>query len=276
MAQKRIRDLTRDTAPSLNDLLESCKNPSGTPLSRAVAINYILGLLREKTLAVTEEDAPGGSDLFLFVVDPGGTPVLKSVSIDTLGALFAAGGGGAEPVEEHEASASASLAFTASVSAAADSYRVVLENLLPASNNCALILEFSSDGGSTWDTGNNYSVVAYRASKVGSAADGGTAQGRIVLTGEAGGYHVQDTAALGGVCGEIIITNPLSASIYTRVTGVVSWDDATSSPDIILMVSGKHRVAAADNAFRLRFANVSGAVNIASGAARCYPILKAS
>src|SRR3990167_2266835 len=182
----------------------------------------------------------------------------------------AAPGGGGSPLESQTASGSAALNFTACFSATYDAYRVVFENVRPATNAVGIQIEFSSDGGGSYDTGNNYSWVGFRASKVGSAADGGTAQGKIVLDGVSGVAAIQNTAALGGVCGELLIFHPLSATIYPRVEANMGWDDGTTSQDILVTTSGKHRVATADNAFRVLF--TSG--NIADGTIRVYGLAK--
>jgi len=42
---KKITELTEDTTPSLTDLIESAKNPGGTPVSRKVQMGNLLKLL---------------------------------------------------------------------------------------------------------------------------------------------------------------------------------------------------------------------------------------
>jgi len=65
-------------------------------------------------------------------------------------------------IEEHTASNSTSLQFTSCFTSAYDEYKIEIVNLLPATNSVTFNLNFSTNGGTSYDTGANYSVYAVR------------------------------------------------------------------------------------------------------------------
>ena len=74
-----------------------------------------------------------------------------------VGATGSGGGGGALVLlEEHTASSSASLAFTSWYSASYDEYMIEFVNVIPATNNVGLAVNFSVNGGSSYDTSTIY------------------------------------------------------------------------------------------------------------------------
>src|SRR3569833_11598 len=79
-----------------------------------------------------------------------------NVTFDATGRATAASSGtssaGLVLLEQHTASASASLVFTTCISSTYDEYQIQIVNLVPATNAVALYLAFSTDGGSTYDT----------------------------------------------------------------------------------------------------------------------------
>lgn len=54
---KKITELTADTAPALASVIESVKDPSGTPLSRKITLNAIWDLLTSLTAKTSIVDA---------------------------------------------------------------------------------------------------------------------------------------------------------------------------------------------------------------------------
>jgi hypothetical protein len=54
---KKITELTADSSPALTSLLESVKDPSGTPLSRKITLNAIWNLLTSLTAKTSLVDA---------------------------------------------------------------------------------------------------------------------------------------------------------------------------------------------------------------------------
>lgn len=171
-------------------------------------------------------------------------------------------------LEQHTASSSASLDFTTAITSLYDEYLIELVNLVPATNAVNLLCRMSVDGGATYDTGNNYQWASWRASKSGSAAAGATATSSIGIDGSA---SQSNTASLGGICSIIHLFQPLNTSFHKRLRIETAANDGTSSPDIVIMVSGAYTVtASAVNA--IRFLMSSG--NIASGTIRMYGLAK--
>jgi hypothetical protein len=170
-------------------------------------------------------------------------------------------------LEQHTASSSAELDFTTWYSSAYDEYEIHLIDVVPASNNVAPELQFSTDGGSTYDTsGIYYSVRDYRGITV---SDNGTTQyggqGQIYL----GGNDLGNTAANGGLSGVVHLFNPQSAVTYKRVIFDLAY--GSYNGDIYHSTgAGVYKSATAVNALRILFS--SG--NIASGTIRVYGLAK--
>ncbi len=75
-------------------------------------------------------------------------------------------------LEEHAASASASLVFTTCITSAYDTYVIELRNILPATDGASLLMRVSTDGGSTYDSSGIYDTAFLRMSNAGSASGG--------------------------------------------------------------------------------------------------------
>lgn len=175
------------------------------------------------------------------------------------------GGGGLVLVEQHAASASASLAFTTCISSTYDEYLIELVNLVPGTSAQQLWMRMSTDGGSTYDAGGNYSWdgIVTRASA--SASVGGTAQSRI----DVGGGMVWAISAI-SLTGSYRLFSPLSATLYKAVQGRLHGLETTGPFRIGATIDGVYEVATAVNAFQ--FLMSSG--NITSGTIRCYGLEK--
>ena len=91
------------------------------------------------------------------------------------------GGGGLVLLEQHTASASASLDFTTGITSTYDQYIVEIIQIVPTTDAVPIALQVSTDGGSSYDTGNNYQWAAFRASNAGSATAGSSATDSIAL-----------------------------------------------------------------------------------------------
>jgi hypothetical protein len=53
MTSLKISQITRDTAPAITDIVPTVKDPSGTPLNRAVLLEDIVDLVESETIGVT-------------------------------------------------------------------------------------------------------------------------------------------------------------------------------------------------------------------------------
>lgn len=196
--------------------------------------------------------------------------VLTADSGDANGVSWqpAGGGGGGALVllEQHTASGSAALNFTAWYSSAYDEYMIEYVSLVPASTG-EFALQMSTNGGSSYDTGANYSWCALRNSAAGTAVSGSGSDSGIQITGNGGQTN---SATTGGTIGSSKLFNPGNGSFYPRFTAQVGINDGSGNPDVSVSTTGSYKVTTAVNAFRV-FAT-SG--NIASGTVRIYGISK--
>lgn len=167
-------------------------------------------------------------------------------------------------LEQHTASASASLDFTTSISATYDEYMIEFVNVVPATNAQTFEMKVSTDGGSTWVGG-----TAYTTSRL-YWGQGDTVTG--VATASAAYFalagSVQTTANY-SVNGSIKLFNP-GGSAYKFISGQTLSASASGSNLYIWNLSGAYADTTAVNAFQFLFA--SG--NIASGTIRVYGVAK--
>lgn len=183
------------------------------------------------------------------------------------------GGGGASglvPLEQHAASASASLAFTASFTADYDEYMFEFVNVIPVTTNTNLIMRMSTNGGSSYDSGNNYVWTGLRTSVAGSGTAGATPSAKTSSFGLDASGGVSNDANY-GLCGTLRVANPLSAALYKRISaGVFDYLDTASAPPQIVIVRLGGAYASTTPVNACQFLMSSG--NIASGTIRCYGI----
>jgi hypothetical protein len=126
------------------------------------------------------------------------------------------GSSGLVLLEQHTASASASLDFTSCISSTFDEYQIEFINIVPSTDGALLWMRVSTNGGSSYDSGANYSFRYWRFAG-GSVAAAGSGDTKIVLT------EAIDDNALWGVVGSLKLYNPLSTSIRTIVNGQLAF-----------------------------------------------------
>ncbi len=181
--------------------------------------------------------------------------------------------GGAAPaagafvlLEQHTAAnSSPNLDFTTFYSSSYDEYAIEFVNLVPATNNIIIQMRMSTDGGSTYDSGSNYSCVgSYLYSGgtgVGTAADSATL---ITL------WDGVSNSSNYGFCGNARFFSPGSTSLYKVVTGQGFAFSGSASKIFGTNFWGVYRSATAVNAFRV----FSSSGNLTSGIVRIYGIAK--
>lgn len=166
------------------------------------------------------------------------------------------------------ASSSASLDFTEFDNATYRRYEFELENVIPATDSTILWTRFSSDGGSTYDSGaSDYNLAAWgRADSVNLSLDGNAAQIPLVDAG-GGTQDVGNAANEFGVTGFLRLWDADAASRRTRLQGEVTWFNTVGQLNM-LHVSGVRQANQDTDAIRFLFS--SG--NIASGTIRMFGI----
>ncbi len=167
-------------------------------------------------------------------------------------------------LETHTASSSAFLSFTCLGNASYDTYEIIYRSLLPATTSKSILLQFSTDGGSTYDSGTNYSWQAFRFLSNASALGGGTGLTSINIVGVTADLINTSTA---GVSGSFRVYNTSSTSAWKMLTGISNFIDSGSVP-LASVWGGNYQSTTAVNAFKL----ISETGNIATGSASCYGI----
>ncbi|MHB1794609.1 MAG: hypothetical protein ACYCPO_06545 [Acidobacteriaceae bacterium] len=186
----------------------------------------------------------------------------------------AAGGGSAGALvllEQHTASNSAELDFTASFSATYDDYQIEILGLIPATNGGAALLQFSTNGGSSYDTSGVYDWGHNNCTLGGSSGQNGqTGVAGVFIFADSVGTGLLSTATPGMAC-SLKIYDPLNAANYKYVAGSGIAQYSGNSLRYIFTVAGAYRNLAAANAFRI----IMSSGNIAAGTVRCYGVAKA-
>jgi hypothetical protein len=172
------------------------------------------------------------------------------------------GGGSFTLVEEHTASSSATLPFTTCLTSTYDDYEIDLIQFIPASDGQPLQMQVSTNGGSTYDTGSNYSwtVLNVISNTSGSNGQGSDTSMTLFTDQSAGSPGPTSTDAM------IRFHNPLSASLWKNLFGnIASWD-TSGGRQLVNIWTGTYKSTTAVNAFRFLY----GSGNIEQGTARCY------
>lgn len=177
------------------------------------------------TLSTVEEvdGSPTDSAVTKLVFPNGTLSIASHVATYTPGG---AGGGALVLLEQHAASASASLDFTSFISSTYDEYLIEILGLTPATNNADLLLRMGTGAGPTWDSGNNYTFEHFVWRAGGSAVNGTAATSSIRVSYYQGGAdHVNNATAAFMVNGRATLFLPQSTTFYKRVEGRVSYID---------------------------------------------------
>lgn len=174
------------------------------------------------------------------------------------------GGVGLVLLEEHTASSSASLDFTTWYSSSYDEYMIECLGLVPATNDVTAQFRFSTNGGSSYDSGTNYAGTRFVTTTAGgTSAAGGTAETSVIVT-----PNVTNTSTA-GLHGTFRLYDPANTALYKTVFGHTHDLDFGGSYSF-WQVSSIYKVTTAVNAFQFLFS--SG--NITSGTMRVYGFAK--
>jgi hypothetical protein len=247
-----------------------------TPASAQAVLVAIDGVIQEPGIAYTisgttltmTSGVPLDSKVWIVHLGVRGTtttPADGSVEEASFGTDVMAGAW--KHLQTQTASSSATLDFTAFNSSLYDDYELIVDNLVPASDNVTLVLRTSTDGGSTYDAG--VSDYSWGSLYTGTTAAGGNdeADSGISLANA----NTFGTGTSEGASSRIQIINPAAAA-FTRVLFHTGGRRAADNVTFTSAGFGMRLSAADVNAVRLLFS--SG--NIASGTARLYGRRKAS
>jgi hypothetical protein len=185
---------------------------------------------------------------------------------DISGVLPGVNGGGLVLLEQHTASASASLDFTTALTSTYDNYLIEFLGLLPATNGVAAQILVSTNGGSTWSTSSLYDYAGTFASTL--PATGGIGASGTTACSLTGSTNVSSSGG-GGLVGTFRLMNPGSTSLQKSFVGQV-WIGLTDSNSYNISESCVYKATTAVNAFQFKYS--SG--NIASGTIRVSGIAK--
>ncbi len=172
------------------------------------------------------------------------------------------GGGSLVLLQEVVASGAATVNFASSISSVYDEYVFEFLNVVPATDSDLLWMRMSTDGGSTYDTGANYSYN-YNRWASGGAQVQVTGATKIILT-----HNISNTSTH-GVNGYIRLFNPQSATFRKYVSGQFILRQGGAATYEGNNSGGIYESATAVNA--IQFLASSGNI---SGTFRCYGVAK--
>jgi hypothetical protein len=195
-------------------------------------------------------------------------PKLSGSSSDVLrgdgtwGTVAGGSGGGLTLLEQHTASASASLDFTTWYSASYDSYQFELVNIVLATDNVSFAFEVSTDGGSSWVTTTTYEYIAVVNSTDNAGAGwlNATAAAAVLL------FPNVDNGQSVGINGSVKMFDPANASLKKAFEYHISAPFDTIARRYTCVGSGFWTSTTAVNGIRFR----SSSGNITSGKIRIY------
>jgi hypothetical protein len=175
------------------------------------------------------------------------------------------GSGGITP-ETVVASNSSDIELTTCISSAHLDYQIRLSSIILATPNQDLQIQFSTNGGSTWDTSANYDWTNIQ----GVLGSGGAAGNE----GLAGGNGIQITGGGGGQAGTpfpvnatLTLHDPLNAASFKFLDG--TGNRVNTGPTFVsLAIGGIYTSNTAVNAFRI----IATSGNITSGQVVCQPL----
>lgn len=176
----------------------------------------------------------------------------------------AASSGALVLLEQYTASSSASLNFTTCISATYDEYMIEFVGVILATDGADFRMRMSTDGGSSYDSGNNYAWAANQTAPAFTGPIGANTAAFIVL------FNAFDTTvSQSSMSGSWKLFNTGSTALYKGVVGQMSaWKNDGNFFNNT--GAGFYKITTAVNAFQ--FLSSSG--NIASGTIRVYGVAK--
>ncbi len=184
------------------------------------------------------------------------------------GASGGSGGGGLVLLEQHTASSSATLDFTAFISSTYDEYVFEFIKCVPATDGDAFCMRMGTGAGPTWDsTANHYQYSSWLAVYNAQSPTGSASSSEIKFQSSG----VSNVSSRGGSSGTARMFDPQSSADEKMVLGSFLNKQTTNS-DLMAVWSTAGTYQQTTVVTGVRFFFLSG--NIASGTIRVYGVVK--
>lgn len=175
------------------------------------------------------------------------------------------GGGGYPTPEVHTASNSAELDFTSCITSSNRDYDLRFSDVTPASATQQILVQVSTNGGSTYDTTSAHYITGYAYVGV-NQAQAITGSPQQTFAGfYVGGYGITTAATVDGT---VHLFNLLNSTATKHANGMFTSDNNTTSSSTLQWMGGIYTQTAAVNAIRV----IAASGNIASGTVTCQPL----
>jgi hypothetical protein len=175
------------------------------------------------------------------------------------------GGGGLVWLARRTASNSADLQFTSLIDSTYDNYLFRFTTLVPATDGNTLHFRFSSNNGSSWDTGSVYRWCRrFMNQSSFNNNDGASANTSLNAIGT-----LSNAASLGGLTGRLELFNPLDTVGFKNMLAEISFR-STDTNNYRMDIGGTYLSTSAINA--IQFYMLTG--NITSGTIDMYGYAK--